>query len=46
MKVKGSGERGERNLSVKWGHIQTESRMEAKLGRWSRRPMPKMLKVN
>ena len=36
---------GKGSSKGKWGQILIDSRMEAKLGGWSRRPMPKMLKV-
>ena len=37
---------GKGSPKVKWGQILIDSRMEVKLGGWSRRPMPKMLKVS
>ena len=36
----------EGRLGIKWGQIIKDMRMEVKLGRWSRHPMPKMLKAS
>ena len=46
MESSSEAENVEGHLGVIQGQILTDSRTEVKLGGWSRRPMPKMLKVS